>query len=668
MINIKKCALVMVCFACFLQACVAPENNSVKSAKPLNSQALYQADRLNGHKMMPIGDEHWLGNSENFGVFLLDKQGEKLLEQSGNFEALDVRPLNNTAVESSHKWLVSSIEKELGQLQVFSLSHTPLLTSQDRGKETTEQPWSIETLMDIRLTKTVINNVCLYQSPTTQDIYAFLLTAQNQVEQRLIYLAENAKPVNYLIRQFPAPPESSACAVDDVKGLLYISEEMTGIWQYSVDAEKELSRQAVALVEPFGQLSGEIKDIFILQDGSLLVALPDISQVQHYQLEQKGKQAFWQQTAYQLEGRKNESISALQVAGEAVKLVYYDDENPGYYTAPTDIVLQPTKSALSELKSVKSNAETAPVKRYGDAADDPAIWVNAQKPEHSLILATDKSYGLYVYNLAGEEVQSIASGRINNIDVSYQVEINGQIFDFAAASNRTNNSISLYKINADGKVSDLAEISTSLPDVYGLCNYYSSLNKQHYVFINDESGLYQQYQINFSNGQVESQLVREFKVNSQPEGCVADSASQTLYLGEEDYGIWSISAEPDGGDALQPFYRVDNKVLFDDVEGLSIYHGAEKYLIASSQGNDSYVVFSLEDKKVVTRFKITADPQKGVDGASETDGLAVTSANLGGQYTQGLLVVQDGRNVMPVQPQNFKLVAWQNIQQLISSN
>ena len=51
----------------------------------------------------------------------------------------------------------------------------------------------------------------------------------------------------------------------------------------------------------------------------------------------------------------------------------------------------------------------------------------------------------------------------------------------------------------------------------------------------------------------------------------------------------------------------------------------------------------------------------GHDGASETDGLEVTSANLGGPWSQGLLVVQDGRKRMPESTQNFKLVPWADI-------
>ena len=51
----------------------------------------------------------------------------------------------------------------------------------------------------------------------------------------------------------------------------------------------------------------------------------------------------------------------------------------------------------------------------------------------------------------------------------------------------------------------------------------------------------------------------------------------------------------------------------------------------------------------------------GIDGASETDGLEVSSANLGGRFARGMLVVQDGYKRLPDGAQNFKYVAWEDI-------
>ena len=50
-----------------------------------------------------------------------------------------------------------------------------------------------------------------------------------------------------------------------------------------------------------------------------------------------------------------------------------------------------------------------------------------------------------------------------------------------------------------------------------------------------------------------------------------------------------------------------------------------------------------------------------IDGISETDGLEVTSRNLGPGFKHGAMIAQDGRNVLPVENQNYKYVPWESI-------
>jgi 3-phytase len=60
-------------------------------------------------------------------------------------------------------------------------------------------------------------------------------------------------------------------------------------------------------------------------------------------------------------------------------------------------------------------------------------------------------------------------------------------------------------------------------------------------------------------------------------------------------------------------------------------------------------------------FAVVADGARGIDGISETDGLEITSANLGPGFEHGAMVAQDGRNVLPAENQNFKAVSWTDI-------
>ena len=64
------------------------------------------------------------------------------------------------------------------------------------------------------------------------------------------------------------------------------------------------------------------------------------------------------------------------------------------------------------------------------------------------------------------------------------------------------------------------------------------------------------------------------------------------------------------------------------------------------------------DEAYLGSFRISDHPDLTIDGSEETDGLAVSSVNFGGAFSEGMLVVQDGYNKRPRENQNFKLVPW----------
>ena len=318
---------------------------------------------------------------------------------------------------------------------------------------------------------------------------------------------------------------------------------------------------------------------------------------------------------------------------------------------------------------MSATVETTPVSSFGDAADDPAIWVHPDNPELSVIIGADKKHGIEVYDLSGNLLQSRADGRINNVDLRPGFSLGGKQVAVVAGSNRSTDSMSVYIVDSGTRT--LVEsadglIPTGMIDPYGLCMYKSAASGKFYVFINDTDGLVKQWQLTDNGeGKIAANLLREFNVGSQTEGCVADDETGDFYIGEEDAGIWKYSAEPDGGEDRTLVDSTDeNGNLTDDVEGLAIYYGEDGggYLIASNQGADNYALYERAgDNRFIGIFHVVADEATGIDGSSETDGLDVTSANLGAGFPTGLLVVQDGRNITPHERQNFKLVPWQRI-------
>jgi 3-phytase len=329
------------------------------------------------------------------------------------------------------------------------------------------------------------------------------------------------------------------------------------------------------------------------------------------------------------------------------------------------LVVTPAALSAAALESVTATIETDPVPNGGDAADDPAIWVNPNDPAQSAIIGTDKRGGLAVYDLSGKQIQYLPDGQMDNVDLRDGFKLGGQTVAIVTASNRKDNSIAIYKINPQSRTLEnvaARKIKHGLT-VYGMCMYRSAKTGKIYYFGTSKSGEVEQWELFEINGKVDAKKARNFKLGSVVEGCVADDELGHFYVSEEAVGIWKFGAEPETGSDHTQVAKVGDGHLFADVEGLAIAYGKDGagYLIASSQGNHSYVVYRREgNNEFVKKFRVSAG--EGVDGCEETDGIDVTTANLGPSFPHGVFVVQDGFNDKG--NQNFKLVPLQTIVKL----
>lgn len=435
----------------------------------------------------------------------------------------------------------------------------------------------------------------------------FLVSDDGRAEQWLLRRQGSMR-----LRTLALPSESAACVADDAAGWLVVAEPALGVWAYDIALESAQARQPLALRQPWGTLGFEPQRLS-LREGRVVAA---------------GK-------------------------GEAAAATLSLPERVGGTPAPLPVVLP--------------RAQTAPVARLGDAADDPAIWVHPTRPADSRVLATNKKQGLLVYDLAGRERQLIESGRLNNVDLRQRIRVGGAWRDLAVATERDEQAVVLFDIDrASGRVRELARLPTGLDDLYGICAARSR-DAALEVFANDKDGRFVHLRVGARpgpRGQLawQAERLREFRLASQPEGCVIDEANERLFVGEEDRGIWALSSRGDAPAQPEPVLMV-GPLLQADVEGLALYHGRNRsWLVASSQGNDSYVVLdALPPYTPRGAFRIGLAADAGIDGASETDGLEVVSAPLGRGYPQGLLVVQDGHKRLPDGPQNFKYVSWQDV-------
>ena len=321
-----------------------------------------------------------------------------------------------------------------------------------------------------------------------------------------------------------------------------------------------------------------------------------------------------------------------------------------------------SSTAVAEYSTVAPSVETASVSSAEDAADDPAIWIHPSEPEKSLILGTNKKKGLEVYNLDGERVQSLDVGNLNNVDLRQRVSWNGQTMDIAVATNRSNNSLSLFSIDRkSGHVEHLAgeSIALDLPTPYGFCLFKQGDSL--FAFVNDKNGTFEQWELKPEGA---SRKARIFSVDSQPEGCVVDDVTRTIYYGEEEFGVWKRDASEKAKSEATLVVSISESALVADVEGMAIYSvdETEGFLIVSSQGDSSFAAFKLDsENSYLGSFRIGVSDDGKIDGVSETDGIDISNANLSSEFPRGILVVQDDENSSPAENQNFKLVDWRRV-------
>ncbi|OBP16886.1 3-phytase [Rheinheimera sp. SA_1] len=514
----------------------------------------------------------------------------------------------------------------------------------------------------------VVEDLCFYQSASNQQLSLFLLGGRGGADQLLLQQAGKWLATPVVIRELAVPYDSKACAVDANSATLYVSEP-NAIWRYQAEPEADEGRELLQVKQPFGAINAEIVALSVLPDGSVLALEEQPARLLRIVADSNTAHT---NSSIQSWSLGDDAVAAMSVASASAStrtdvFVTTEEQSPvQQWTLP----LAPAQTAtpVKSIRQVQPTAESHAASQRGDVIDDPAIWHHPTKPQISRILATDKRNGLEVYDMAGKRLQQLAVGRLNNVDLRYNLRWQGKPHDVAVASLRNNNSLQLFAIAADGTVKVAGQIPTTMQEIYGLC-LFQPTPAQIYVFVNDKSGLVEQYQLHSDGQSWTGQKVRSLQVKGQPEGCVADDQRQQLYVGEEDTGIWRFDAAADAAVTGEQIILVDGVELVDDVEGLAFAPGETPYLLASSQGDDSYVLYQgVAPYRQLLKFRVTTNPQLGIDGSSETDGLDLTVRSLGPGFEQGALLVQDGRNRMPEQGQNLKYVPWQAVLDLLQSN
>jgi 3-phytase len=305
---------------------------------------------------------------------------------------------------------------------------------------------------------------------------------------------------------------------------------------------------------------------------------------------------------------------------------------------------------------VTARAETPPVgTAREDAADDPAIWRNPANPAASLIVGTDKKGGLYVYDLKGAQKSFLPAPGLNNVDL---IEIAGGRVLVIASDRSDLTTVNLFMAlldTATGKLAPAGKIAVGPGEGYGICMVKPAGGEGVIAFSAPKGGTIYRTTISEQGGAFTGTTTTLAQVPTQTEGCIADPRTGTLYIGEEDAGIWAIDMV---SGAKRMVASIDNRMLVADVEGLAIAPEGRDggYLVASSQGDNAYAVFRLPGVTPVGRFRIAAGTFGSVE---ETDGIELDNRDFGPDFPKGIFIVQDGINAPKAQ--NFKYARWDEI-------
>ena len=613
---------------------------------------------------------HIVGTAALGGLEVYDLAGKRLGKTAAG-EVASVDVAYDIALGKTKATVLAAVDTTDNSLRLFSMQG-PALT--EIGARAFPLGFAAE-------------GVCLFQNPLDGSLNAFIVGDGGEVDQQILFPTAQGKLDARQVRRISLPSPLKQCVADS-KGHVYASEESVGIWRFNADPEADTSATVVDAPR-LGRITEESGGLALYDggEGSRWLIASDTSAGRLNLYDRDNDEAFLGTFTVAAPGPGDVigEPGPLFATSEALgkdfphgALLVTDEDGSNYKTvAMQDLAaalkLSPGKPVAAapakRVAAVTATVESVPTGSYGDAADDPAIWAHPTDPSQSLVIATDKKAGLYLYDMQGKVVQFLPDGKMNNVDVREDFELGGEKIVLVTASNRTDKSIAIYRLDTvNRKLVNIADgvQPTGLGDPYGLCMYRDMDNGRTYVFINGDDTRKRQWELLATRiGRVQAKLVRDMTFDSQTEGCVADDASGALYVNEEDVGLWRLSAKPDGGNEKTIIERIaDNPAVKDDYEGLGIYDlgDGRGYIVVSSQGNDTYAVYRREGKQeYLGSFAVVADPVRGIDGISETDGLEITSRNLGPGFEYGAMIAQDGRNVMPVENQNYKYVPWESI-------
>ena len=262
--------------------------------------------------------------------------------------------------------------------------------------------------------------ICLYQHRLDGSLHAFIVGDGGEVDQQVIFDAGDGKLDARPVRRISLPSPLKQCVVDN-NGHVFASEETVGIWRFNADPEADVSATLIDAPR-LGHIEEEVGGLAVHDGGEgrqwLFASDATAGRINIYDRAKDGAYLGSFQVSAPGEGAEAVKEPGLLFADSrplgtdfpAGVLLVNDEDGANTKLVSLAAIgkalgLDPGKPAPAaappKVAAVTARVETVPAGSYGDAADDPAIWAHPTDPARSLVIATDKKAGLYVYDMQG---------------------------------------------------------------------------------------------------------------------------------------------------------------------------------------------------------------------------------------------------------------------------
>jgi len=277
--------------------------------------------------------------------------------------------------------------------------------------------------------------------------------------------------------------------------------------------------------------------------------------------------------------------------------------------------------------------------------DSVTVWVHPADPSRSTLIASDKvADRLFVYDLSGRVLQTVATPKPGNVDVRRGFPLGGERVDILAFNQREAGfGIRVYRIDPETRRLERVDRGDTSGQGEGGGLYHSRATDRFYYIMTSNIGVVTQYELtDDGTGRVATRPVRQWMAG-RCEGAVADDRTGRLYIAAETRGIWELGAEPTDPTPGRLVARTGENGLAPDVEGLAIYPVGDEdgYLIASNQSQHNFKVYRLDRE-------FTFLGTFSVQGGAGTDGVAAVEVDLGRPWGNGLFACHTSEGRCPV--------------------